>query len=647
MCGLARDTIVVDSIIQALVNFNLDDTLLCVGDTLVLDATVEQGTYLWQDGSTNAVFYATAADTIWVEALNVCNITPATDTMVVRFTDIPVIPELDSVLCNGESYFIDLTTDSLSTFVWYDGNAGAFDTITLQNTYWVQEWNICGQDSTDFLVAFVSDPQTLLGNDTVLCISDSMVLDASTPFGAYVWNTGDVTGAITIDASYLSGDSNHYIVTVYNACKADTDNIIIAADYPIDVDLGNDTTLCEGEALVLQPTPAISANRVGYLWQSTPTLLDSSNTDQSISLVAGSAELPAPQVTEYTLSASNAFGTFSDWVNVFVDEALTPDLGADRVVCFGDTVTLQSSPSLDNGRTDFVWQNSAQSIDSTLNASSITFIAGGDLAPLFENTLFELIASNTCGSFSDQINVQVDSLPKNYPFERLFFCEGESTVIVIEKDDIDYLEWEDGSRSVSREINSARDWNITFVNHCGNVNQVLRSVEKLRPNISIEPVQKLCGDAITLEPIVPIQEDEYEWLREFVWSTGEVADRIDAYETGHYAVTITNQFDCTDSASVWVKTCGADWYVPNAFTPGSNRINDYWKPEGEGIYSYEVKIFDRWGKPIFSFTENDLGWDGSSAGVPAPNGTYVYQMVITSEEFPKGTEVNGSVILLR
>src|SRR5690606_2058938 len=152
------------------------------------------------------------ADTIWVEALNVCNITPATDTMIVRFTDIPVIPELDSVLCNGESYFIDLTTDSVSQFVWYDGDAGAFDTISLQNTYWVKEWNVCGHDSTDFLVAFVNDPQTLLGDDTVLCISDTMRLDATTPFGAYVWNTGDTSGAITIDQSYLSGDSNHYIV---------------------------------------------------------------------------------------------------------------------------------------------------------------------------------------------------------------------------------------------------------------------------------------------------------------------------------------------------------------------------------------------------------------------------------------------------
>lgn len=630
-CGVFSDTVIVDSIIQAIVEFGLDDTLLCDGDTLLIDATVEQGTYTWHDGSLDSVFYATEADTIWVEALNVCNITPATDTMIVRFTDIPVIPELDSVLCSGESYFIDLTTDSVSQFVWYDGDAGAFDTISLQNTYWVKEWNVCGHDSTDFLVAFVNDPQTLLGDDTVLCISDTMRLDATTPFGAYVWNTGDTSGAITIDESYLSGDSNHYIVTVYNACKSDTDDIIIAADHFLTIDLGDDIVACAGDSVWLD---AGDFPRTTYEWQ------PGGETTHEIGFIAEDNR-------KYKVLAHNACGTFGDSLKIFTNQPLSPNLDPDQVLCVGDTLLLHAG---DFEHTTYRWGSQIADLSSFDNSPWIKLIAGESVLPNDTTSAIFILLENTCGIFADSVWVEVDSLPTLYAMDSVFFCEDSFAIVSIEKSDIDYLEWNDGSRLTTRKIDQETNWQITFVNHCGSVTQTLPSVRKPRPDIKLESPQKICDHELVLTPEI-LNRPTNEWSPEnrfdFLWSDGTTLEELPVYKTGSYAVTVTTAFGCADSARVQVKTCGADWYVPNAFTPGGNDLNEFWKPTGEGFFSYEVTIFDRWGKAIFSFTEKDPGWNGTANGQPAPGGVYTYQLTMVSEEFPKGNATEGKVVVVR
>ena len=69
-------------------------------------------------------------------------------------------------------------------------------------------------------------------------------------------------------------------------------------------------------------------------------------------------------------------------------------------------------------------------------------------------------------------------------------------------------------------------------------------------------------------------------------------------------------------------------YVPNAFTPGVNGKNDYFFPQGEGIEleSYDMFIYDRWGKMIWQTGNFSKKWDGTHmlSGKEVPMGTYVY-----------------------
>ena len=67
-------------------------------------------------------------------------------------------------------------------------------------------------------------------------------------------------------------------------------------------------------------------------------------------------------------------------------------------------------------------------------------------------------------------------------------------------------------------------------------------------------------------------------------------------------------------------------YVPNAFTPNEDNINDVFKPIVSGIEreNYKFIIFDRWGKEIFSTTDYDAGWDGTINGKKTSMGVYSY-----------------------
>ena len=69
-------------------------------------------------------------------------------------------------------------------------------------------------------------------------------------------------------------------------------------------------------------------------------------------------------------------------------------------------------------------------------------------------------------------------------------------------------------------------------------------------------------------------------------------------------------------------------FIPNAFTPNANDLNEIFKPEGIFIKSYHMKLFDRWGEKLYDQKGCDQGWDGTYMGDRAPSGVYVYQLTV-------------------
>lgn len=91
------------------------------------------------------------------------------------------------------------------------------------------------------------------------------------------------------------------------------------------------------------------------------------------------------------------------------------------------------------------------------------------------------------------------------------------------------------------------------------------------------------------------------------------------------------------------------FYIPNAFTPNGDGINDnfYYSGYDLDVQKYNMKIFNRWGQLVFTgYGEND-NWDGTTTtGDAAPQGTYVYRLMVTTKG-GKDYEFNGQVNLIR
>ncbi len=111
-------------------------------------------------------------------------------------------------------------------------------------------------------------------------------------------------------------------------------------------------------------------------------------------------------------------------------------------------------------------------------------------------------------------------------------------------------------------------------------------------------------------------------------------------ESISYTVSVSNQAGCTETAFIKVKVFkeGDEIYVPNAFTPNSDGINDIIRPVNVSIQQMDYfKVYNRWGKLLFNTSLPGAGWDGKINGVLQGSGTFVWVF--------KGTDYNGKIVL--
>jgi gliding motility-associated-like protein len=88
-------------------------------------------------------------------------------------------------------------------------------------------------------------------------------------------------------------------------------------------------------------------------------------------------------------------------------------------------------------------------------------------------------------------------------------------------------------------------------------------------------------------------------------------------------------------------------FIPNAFTPNGDGVNDSWSVAGQVPLTTRLTVFDRWGGEMHTSSAGDLLWNGDVRGAPAPDGVYVYRFVYRSECVQGERAVLGHVTLLR
>jgi gliding motility-associated-like protein len=105
---------------------------------------------------------------------------------------------------------------------------------------------------------------------------------------------------------------------------------------------------------------------------------------------------------------------------------------------------------------------------------------------------------------------------------------------------------------------------------------------------------------------------------------------------------VMNQYQCSDTLTRSVLVNGHIFHAPNAFTPGTDGINDGFGAVVLGALAYELVIHDRWGRELFRSQDPSAKWNGDGV----PQGIYIYTARVVDHD-RRPHEYRGHVTLLR
>lgn len=338
----------------------VNDTTLCDLKTLVLKPDIAGASYLWQDGSDKNEFMVTVPGLYWVEAnLNNCAVR---DSITVDYKPLPTLNiGKDTTLCDNASLLLDATSLSIVSYLWQDGSGSPTYQVKGEGTYSVKVVGINGCINSDTIkISSNPSPQFSLGSDTALCENTTLNINVSLSGAEYIWNDGSQKNTMTISAPGL-----YWLEVSYNGCSK-RDSIRIAYKPMPRVNLGKDTTLCEGQSLVLNSTWPGST----YLW-------------------SNQATTPAIMVDKsgrYVVNVDLNGCVASDAISVTFINAPSFSLVSDTAICTGEAIAI--NPEVPAGN-KLLWSNRSQ--DSKLYVS--------------DTGVYKLTVSNQCGSTSHSVRV--------------------------------------------------------------------------------------------------------------------------------------------------------------------------------------------------------------------------------------------------
>ena len=110
---------------------------------------------------------------------------------------------------------------------------------------------------------------------------------------------------------------------------------------------------------------------------------------------------------------------------------------------------------------------------------------------------------------------------------------------------------------------------------------------------------------------------------------------------------VTNQYGCRDSAELGIRVRVREGiYIPNAFSPNGDGINEYFFVDGQNITDLKMTIFDRWGEVLVQTENKNFKWDGTYKGRVCQQGVYIYY-ITTKGANGTENEFKGTITLVK
>lgn len=239
------------------------DTTHCVAYSAIpITAPGGYTSYLWSDGITLQTDTFFSSTTKWVQAQNGCGL--LIDTIHFTATNIPQ----DSTAMFGKNTtvcFDHVTTVNVTGppgytyYLWNDGTTQQSNAFNGPGIKWVYAQKLCDLIIDTFTVTAQVRDTSIVSNDTTVCFSSQVSIYAPGGYVSYLWSDGG-----TNQSTLFSTTGSKYVY-MQNECATGIDTFHVNFINDLGVDLGNDTSICEGKTMLLDATSTYPD--ATYQWQ--------------------------------------------------------------------------------------------------------------------------------------------------------------------------------------------------------------------------------------------------------------------------------------------------------------------------------------------------------------------------------------------
>ncbi len=401
--------------------------------------------------------------------------------------------------CPGSSTILGLT-ESYNEYNWSNGSNEPEIEVSEENTYIVTVTDINGcTTSTEIEITIDNELFPSIDGSETICPDESITLDVGNGFINYLWNDGSEEASITI---YNGG---WYSITVSddNGCEG-TAEIYVEEVEAEQVEILGDLSVCLSDLAILNASEGFSI----YEWENG----------------AIGSEIVAEINGDYTVTATDNNGCISSTsVELEYVDNPEPIIIVEEEFCQGESITLELNESYDL----YLWSTDSENTSIEINEPgtySVTITDENECTGVATTTITPQSA----------LNVTIQGSPS--------FCEGGYTTLSAEGWSSYFWSNNEISSSIQVESEGLYSLTVTDENGCEATADINITVQNsLNPSIS-GPTTICPNSSITLNT-----ENGYT---SYLWSNNENTQEISITEAGLYAITVTDNSNCSGIAEI-------------------------------------------------------------------------------------------------
>ncbi|MBN8702085.1 MAG: PKD domain-containing protein [Bacteroidetes bacterium] len=582
---------------------------------------------------------------------------------------------LTDTLCVGATKTIYAPQDPTFNYSWApSGETTSSININTAGTYTV---TITPQQGCpmvrDFNVPFHAMPLASYNLTQAICSDSVTLFDASTissgNINKWKWLLGNAThdSLLTQNTGFTFAAPGVYTaslqVTSDKQCKDDTTFVITIAEKPVanftcdSVCFGNNTSF-------LNLTSSVTVGNItNWNWSFGDVASGAANNSflqDPTHLYSGSGFFNTQLYVETDLGCKDSITKQVVINDVPIVDFLTSNICFGSAANFANLTTVNSS-----GSTMYSWDFGDNSNFDTSTHTTHTYAAATDYTVTLVAATIEGCADSVRKTISLHANpvagfIGIDTAACG------IVCATLNDTSFITNGSIAQWIWSfsDGSVDTIQQVNKCfttpglYSASLTVVSdkNCS-ATVVKNNIVEVYP-LPIADYTTSAETTTTLDPMIIFMNHSIGG-QNYIWYFGDgdslqknlISDLIEHtyQDTGVYAtqLIVITEKGCRDTAAKTLKV-NPDFvvYIPNAFTPNSNGVNDFFKPIATGAKEMKFYIYDRWGLLLFNTNSIDGSWDGTYNGRTVPQDVYICRTVVV-DIFDKKHVYNTSVTLLR